>query len=264
MGAFGIGKRNERGDRLIEFAEEHNLIIANTLFQNKKQTNKKQTQKQNSNNRHWIWDSPDGETRKQIDFTLSSQRGIATNCEVITKADIGSDHILVRMALRIHKRLVRLKTIKKQKPFNINTQKLRGMKEIFEVNLLKQTKQKAKTNKQTKKGFEKLEEEVTARSFSEIMKEEANKLASKTKEEPPVLSREDQEIKQLEDRRKELRKKEDRSQREKIEYTELNKTVKKKCRQRPRKKRTNHVQTILQSGRGPKHIIQGRTKEKDM
>ena len=25
MGAFGIGKRNERGDRLIEFAEEHKL-----------------------------------------------------------------------------------------------------------------------------------------------------------------------------------------------------------------------------------------------
>ena len=32
MGAFGIGKRNETGDRLIEFAEEQNLIIANILF----------------------------------------------------------------------------------------------------------------------------------------------------------------------------------------------------------------------------------------
>ena len=33
MGAFGIGERNERGDQLIEFAVEHKLIIANTLFQ---------------------------------------------------------------------------------------------------------------------------------------------------------------------------------------------------------------------------------------
>ena len=56
---------------------------------------------------------------------------------------------------------------------------------------------------------------MTACSFSEIMKEEANKLAGKTKEEPPVLSTEEKEIKQLEDRRKEFRKKEDRSQREK-------------------------------------------------
>ena len=60
----------------------------------------------------WPRDSPDGETRNQIDFTLSNQRGIVTNHEVITKADIGSDHRLVRMTLRINKRLARLKTIK--------------------------------------------------------------------------------------------------------------------------------------------------------
>ena len=99
MGSFGIGERNERGDRLIEFGEEHNLIIANTLFQKPK-------------NRYWTWESPDGETRNQIDFTLSSQRGIVTNCEAITKADIGSDHRLVRMILRINKKLARLKSIK--------------------------------------------------------------------------------------------------------------------------------------------------------
>ena len=52
-GAFGTGKRNERGDRLIEFAEEHNLIIANTLLQKQKQkqnkTKKPQTNKTNKN-----------------------------------------------------------------------------------------------------------------------------------------------------------------------------------------------------------------------
>ena len=60
----------------------------------------------------------------------------------------------------------------------------------------------------------------------------------------------------------ELRKKEDRSQREKTEYTELNKTVKKKRRERSRKKRTDHVETLLQSGRGPKHIYKGAPKKK--
>ena len=91
---------------LIEFAEEHKLIIANTLFQKPK-------------NRYWTWESPDGETRNQIDLTLSNQRGIVTNCQVITKADIGSDHRLGRMTLRINKRLARLKTTKEQKPFNV-------------------------------------------------------------------------------------------------------------------------------------------------
>ena len=66
------------------------------------------------------------------------------------------------------------------------------MKEVFKINL--------------KNRCENLEEEMTARSFSEIMKEEANKLAGKTKEEVPVLSTEDQQIKQLEDRRQEFEK----------------------------------------------------------
>ena len=35
MGAFGIRERNER-DHSFEFAEEHKLIIANTLFQKPK------------------------------------------------------------------------------------------------------------------------------------------------------------------------------------------------------------------------------------
>ena len=125
------------------------------------------------------------------------------------------------------------------------------MKEIFEINL--------------KNRFENLEEEVTASSFRKIMKEEANKLAGKTKEEAPVLSTEDQEVKQLEDRRKKLRKTRDRSQREKVEYTVLNKTVKKKKkkrRQRSRKKRADCVKTILQSGRGPKHVYEGGPKKK--
>ena len=101
-----------------------------------------------------------------------------TNCEVITKAEIGSDYRLVRMTLRINKRLEKLKPIlKMQKPFNINTQKLKDMKEIFEIS--------------RKNRFEKLQEEMTASNFSEIMKDEANKLAGKTKEEPPVLSTED-------------------------------------------------------------------------
>ena len=31
-GKFGLGMRNEAGQRLIEFCQEHALVIANTLF----------------------------------------------------------------------------------------------------------------------------------------------------------------------------------------------------------------------------------------
>ena len=77
----------------------------------------------------------DGETRNQTELIWSNQRGIVTNCEVITKTGIGSDHRLVRMTVRINKRLSRLTTMKTQKPFNINIKNFEGMKEIFEFNL---------------------------------------------------------------------------------------------------------------------------------
>ena len=49
IGAFGIGERNERGDHLTEFAEEHNLIIANTLFQKQKAKNKNKHKNKKTN-----------------------------------------------------------------------------------------------------------------------------------------------------------------------------------------------------------------------
>ena len=37
-GKFGLGIRNEAGQRLIEFCQENALVIANTLFQKHKRT----------------------------------------------------------------------------------------------------------------------------------------------------------------------------------------------------------------------------------
>ena len=47
-GKFGLGIRNETGQRLIEFCQENALVIANTLFQQHKR-------------RLYIWTSPDGQ-----------------------------------------------------------------------------------------------------------------------------------------------------------------------------------------------------------
>ena len=45
---FGLGIRNEVGQRLIEFCQENALVIANTLFQQQKR-------------RPYTWTSPDGQ-----------------------------------------------------------------------------------------------------------------------------------------------------------------------------------------------------------
>ena len=33
VGKYGLGDRNERGERLVEFCQQHNLVITNTWFQ---------------------------------------------------------------------------------------------------------------------------------------------------------------------------------------------------------------------------------------
>ena len=59
-GKFGLGIRNEAGQRIIEFCQENALVIANTLFQQHKR-------------RLCTWTSPDGQHRNQIDNILCSQ-----------------------------------------------------------------------------------------------------------------------------------------------------------------------------------------------
>ena len=47
-GKFGLGMQNEAGQRLIEFCQENALVIANTLFQQRKR-------------RLYTWTSPNGQ-----------------------------------------------------------------------------------------------------------------------------------------------------------------------------------------------------------
>ena len=60
-GKFGLGIRNEAGQRLIEFCQENALVITNTLFKQHKR-------------RLYTWTSQDGRHQNQIDYILCSQR----------------------------------------------------------------------------------------------------------------------------------------------------------------------------------------------
>ena len=57
MGNFGYGDKNDRGERLLEFALEHDMMICNMKFQQK-------------DCRKWTWRSNDGKTRNMIDMIL--------------------------------------------------------------------------------------------------------------------------------------------------------------------------------------------------
>ena len=89
-GKFGLGIRNEAGQRLIEYCQESTLVIANTLFQQHKR-------------RLYTWTSPEGQHRHQIDYILCSQRWRSSIQSAKTRlgVDCVSDHELLIAKFRL-------------------------------------------------------------------------------------------------------------------------------------------------------------------
>ena len=91
---FGLGTRNEAGQRLIEFSQENALVIANTLSQQHKR-------------RLYTWTSPDGQYQNQVDYILCSQRWRSSIYSEKSRlgADCNSDHelLIVKFRLKLKK-----------------------------------------------------------------------------------------------------------------------------------------------------------------
>ena len=80
-GSFGLGDQNKRGERLIEFCNANNMMIANTMFKHHP-------------HHLYTWISPDSKIRKQIDFFIINQKWKSSVNNVKTRpgADCNSDH----------------------------------------------------------------------------------------------------------------------------------------------------------------------------
>jgi len=117
-GRFCNTQTNERGLRLLEFASNNSLMLANTFGPHKP-------------SRRWTWTSPNGEHHSQIDYIMVKRRFQSSVNIARTRsfpgADIGSDHELLMTTLRLH-----LKKTKKWGPTRIkfDLEKLRDPKVV--------------------------------------------------------------------------------------------------------------------------------------
>lgn len=96
VGKFGLGEKNERGERLIQFCTEQNMFITNTFFQLPAR-------------RLYTWESPSGMARNQIDFVLLHQqfKKDIKSAQAYPGADVSSDHNPVVITLKMQFRRVR-------------------------------------------------------------------------------------------------------------------------------------------------------------
>ena len=190
-GPFGTGNRNERGERLLDFAEENNLVVTNSFFFK-------------AANRYWTWEASGGVTKNKIDFILSSDQKIVRNCEVITKLDIGSDHRMLRARAEIDKKLMRLQKIQKQKPHRLDLRVLEKLATPFRTEL--------------KNRFDTLkDEEPSIEKMNTVLRESMDTILNKTQKSTIKKSTEDTEIENLHKKRKELRQKTNKTLKNQVE-----------------------------------------------
>ena len=114
VGKFGLGDRNDRGDRLVQFCQDNSLAVMNTLFKLPKR-------------RLYTWKSPADQlghvVRNQIDYILVRKRfkNALKSVKTMPGADVGSDHNLLLAEIRLD--------LKRQIP--------RSLRRSYDVNLLK-------------------------------------------------------------------------------------------------------------------------------
>ncbi|XP_064138673.1 craniofacial development protein 2-like [Loxodonta africana] len=95
-GKYGLGDRNNAGDRKIEFCKTNDFFIANTFFHQHKR-------------RLYTWTSPDGTHRNQIDYICGKKRWKSSVSSVRTRpgADCGTDHQLLIFKFKLKLKKIR-------------------------------------------------------------------------------------------------------------------------------------------------------------
>nr|XP_022911512.1 craniofacial development protein 2-like [Onthophagus taurus] len=214
----GIGNRNENGEKLVEFVEGNKFYIMNTFY------NK-------ANDKKWTWISPDGQTKNEIDFFIVDKGEIIQNVEIEQKIDIGSDHRAIKMTVQIIKKR-QIPCVKKMISYK-STDELK--RENFEDRIkceLRLEEILANPNIEN-------QNHIITKAITKVTKD-IQKDTKKEKQRSNLPCN----IRKLLNKRKTIK----RSGREKIEYTEISKLIRKQWKEWSYNKKIIELEDAITTG----------------
>ena len=121
VGPFGLGLRNDRGERLISWCDANNLTLVNTWYRKHKRL-------------LWTWKSPDSITKNQIDYIAINKRfrNAVTDAKTYPGSDCNSDHVPIIANMRFKLKILKKQKIEPQRDLNL-LRKNAEMKERYRI-----------------------------------------------------------------------------------------------------------------------------------
>ncbi|KAI5749413.1 hypothetical protein M8J76_007135 [Diaphorina citri] len=226
LGQFGVGKRNKRGEMLVNFASEQNMEIVNTFFEGTIEDK-------------WTWKSPKG-TLHEIDYFLCDEIDNVAKVEFMKGLTFHSDHRMIQA--------------------HVNTKRQRKhIKGKSSVLKIKSTQSFNKhLNTKINKEFQHEEKLEVQQLYDKI--EECIKWAvqQENKEQKPMerikSKKLTQKTKDLIAKREELNRKRNKTTTERIEHAEIRKLVRREIRKDVREYEENIIKEIMETTGSTKSI----------
>ena len=241
VGPYGLGERNARGDRLVEWCTENEQVIMNTWYRHHAR-------------RLWTWKSPGDRCRNQIDFITINKRfrNSVVNVKTYPGADCNSDHVPVVADIRL--KLKRPKKKQYKPKLDIKLLNDRDIQSLYSVSV--RNKYEALRNENGEVGEEDVDDnpEQLFDSLKEAIQRANEEILPRVAREPKRPWMTDDILLLMEERR-------GYKERDEEKYREINRRIKRECLNAKTAWMNNACEEIEDLGRRDQTRMYSKVKE---
>ncbi|CAG9840644.1 unnamed protein product [Diabrotica balteata] len=208
---------------LMNYLEERQLFAMNSFFNKKPQ-------------RKWTWIIPNGNTKNEIDYILTTEKTIIKDVTVLNRFSTGSDHRLVRAKLRINSQFETKKKI--ENVSKLDMEKLKQSKDEY--------KQKIKESIPVTRDLENKNIDEINQLLTDTLAKAGKEVAQTRIKKENYVS---QETKNLMSKRKTLL---EQDKRNTVDYKEVNKAIRRNIKDYKRRVQEEKIEKAIEQNKNMK------------